>query len=225
MNHQRLKTKTVESDSRAGCDLRLGASYQEYHLPDDRAIAKQIFQNTQDVFESEVIRWPARGSKESILEFMEKVKELMRKARRVEAGGGENKAQIWSWEGGKDEKSCYNVQCVLRPIVGILADFDPSTVGEITFDEWLKYLPDRGKHCTELGSKTYGQIVSQFAPLTPAEVCSWACLLSGTPTDRLKSYIASDPGTVWEKFTAAAGRTPPSEDDVFTPAADEFLED
>ena len=201
----------------------MGASFEVYRLAADGAIAQQIFKRTQDVFEQADIRWPARGSKESILEFMAKVKELMHEAHRVEAGGAENES--WSWGGGEDPNSCYNVQCILRPIVDIFADFDPST-GEIKFAEWLKYLPDQyqGRHCTDLGSSTYSQVLKQFAPLTPPEVSSWACLLSGMPDDRLKRHIATKPCTIWQNFITAAAKQKPSEGDVFTLAATEFLE-
>ena len=80
-------------------------------------------------------------------------------------------------------------------------------------------------HCTELGSRTYSKILKQFAILTPPEVSNWACLLSAMPKDRLKRYVASVPRSIWEKFTAAAGRTPPSEGDVFTLAVTEFPEE
>ena len=226
-NHQRTKTKTIESGS--GCVLTLGATLQRYHLLGaDGGHAEEIFRKTQEVFEGSTLRWPDRCNKKSILQFMDGLTELLRSARRVAVpGDGDRQPNFsFSWSGGKTMNSLYNVQCLLRIFVVVFEKFDFDTVASISFEDWLKYLPDQKNHCAELGKKTYGSISAEFAPLSPAEVCAWACLLYSKDKTQLKAMAAAEPNTVWDKFVASAAVSPAAssrDDDHFSPCPSEFF--
>ena len=176
---------------------------------------------TQEVFETKRLQWPDRGSTESIEKFMNEALELLREVRRVG-----NKEAGTSWRGGQNPDHAYNVQCLLRILAGILEDFDCDTVASMNFGEWLKYLPDKNNHCKELAQQTYGLITEQFTPLTPPEVCAWACLLHSKDAEtqrRSKAIADADPNTVWEQYLGVTALRPTNCEDSFAPCPSEFF--
>ena len=194
-NRQHSKTNAIQSEV-----LKLGD--QRYHLLDAGGghAAEELFRKTQGMFEGATLQWPERGSKESVLKFMEETMQLLCEVHGVEVPGVGDQLRRSAWSGGESQDNCYNVQCLLRVFLQILDKLDSRTVESINFEAWLRYVPGQKNRCTELGKKTYGSVAQEFQPLTPTEVCAWADYLYSKDTEWLKAMADADPNTAWEKF-------------------------